>query len=122
VEMSRGVAVLGGVATPHLAALQAHAQVYPSVPGLKTFLTAFGVRFHILYVVFRVGTFGCAHRRILVSPQQPRTEFAIGPLQLFFKQDANRKRPDYQGKNGQPGTNGIEHDAYSPVRNSSTIP
>jgi hypothetical protein len=72
VKMSRGVAIFRGVATPHLAALQAHTQMYPFVSGFKTLLTAFGVRFHILNVVFSVGTFGCAHKRILVPSQQPR--------------------------------------------------
>ncbi len=42
VEVSRGMAILGGIAAANLAALQAHAQVNPGISDLETFLASLG--------------------------------------------------------------------------------
>lgn len=38
-EMLRGVLVLGAVTASHMAAGEAHAQIYPDIPRLYAFLT-----------------------------------------------------------------------------------
>jgi hypothetical protein len=40
----------------------------------------------------------------LVSAQQARTEFTVSPLQLFFKEKADRERPDDEAHNTKPRT------------------
>jgi hypothetical protein len=66
VEVGRGMAVLGGIATTNLAALQAHAQVDPSTSDLETLLATLGVRVHLLHMIFYVGTLRCAHGILLL--------------------------------------------------------
>jgi hypothetical protein len=61
VEVGGSVAVLGGITTTDLAALQAHAQVNPGVSDLETLLATLGVRLHVFYMILRVCTFCCAH-------------------------------------------------------------
>jgi hypothetical protein len=56
VEVGCGMAVLGRIATTNLAALQAHAEVDPSIFDLETLLAAPGVRRHLLYMIFYVST------------------------------------------------------------------
>ena len=51
-EVGRGMSVLGGIATAHLAAFQTHAQVHPAISEVETLLTTPGVRRHLLYMIF----------------------------------------------------------------------
>ena len=50
-EMLRRMLVLGGVATAHMAALHAHAQVDPTVPHLQAFLATARVGPHVMDVI-----------------------------------------------------------------------
>jgi len=49
----------------------------------------------------------------LVSAQQPRTQFPVGPLQLFFKEDTDEERPDDEAHNTKPRTDRVPHGSYS---------
>jgi hypothetical protein len=63
-----GVAVLRGVATAYVAALEAEAQVDPGVAGFEAFLAAAGVGVDGLDVVFGVGA-GGGHGDLRFSSQ-----------------------------------------------------
>jgi hypothetical protein len=55
------MAIFGRIAAAYLAALEAHTQVNPGVSDLQTLLTTPGMRFHLLHMIFCVGTLCCAH-------------------------------------------------------------
>ncbi|EEF22177.1 conserved hypothetical protein, partial [Ricinus communis] len=59
--MLGGVAVLRLVAAAHVAAHQAHAQVYPLVAGLHAFFAAVGVG------VMRVNLVECSHCSLMAA-------------------------------------------------------
>jgi hypothetical protein len=61
VEVRRGMAIPGGIATANLAALQAHAQVDPGISGLETLLATLGARLHLLHMIFCVRTLCRTH-------------------------------------------------------------
>jgi hypothetical protein len=45
----------------------------------------------------------------LVTKEQSRTKFTIGPLQLAFEKDADEEGPDDQTHDAQPGTDRTQH-------------
>jgi hypothetical protein len=61
VEVRRGMAISGGIATANLAAFHAHAQVDPGSSDLETFLATPGLRRHLLHMIFYVRALCSAH-------------------------------------------------------------
>src|ERR1700739_2063927 len=59
VKVGAGVAVGRGVATAHMAALQAHTQGYPASGGLEAFFADLGARLHVLWMFRNVRTLCC---------------------------------------------------------------
>jgi hypothetical protein len=51
VKVFGGVAVLGGIATAHMAANHAHSEMHPGIVHLKAFLATPGVGFYVLDLV-----------------------------------------------------------------------
>jgi hypothetical protein len=66
-KMLRGVLVLRTVAAADVAALQAHAQVYPGIVGLEAFFATVGARLHVADLV-QVRAF-CRHHAPYLNSQ-----------------------------------------------------
>ena len=61
VEVSRGMAIFGGIAAAYLPAIHAHPQMNPAITYLEAFLTALGVRFYMFDMVLHVAALS-AHK------------------------------------------------------------